>query len=84
MGVKQDMEELAELFKAVFKPARKPKKPASHSSCKLRTKVYRAHAANTSMASMGRFNYDGAYQLCFDDAAKLIEDFGSHGGSGYE
>ena len=81
MGVKQDMEELAELFKAVFEPRRKARKPISHKSCRYRTKTYKVRLDGSEAAES---IYTGDSGLSFEGATRCIEDFNSYGGSGYE
>ena len=78
MGVKQDMEELAELFKAVFEPRRKARKPISHKSCRYRTKTYKACLDRSEISES---LYTGR---SVENVIRCIEDFGSYGGSGYE
>jgi len=74
VGVKQDMEELAELFKAVFEPRRKVRKPMSHKSCRYRTKTYKVSLDGSGVAES---IYTGDGGLSLEGAIRCIEDFGS-------
>ena len=78
MGVKQDMEELAELFKAVFEPRKRDRKAASHPGRKYRVKTYKACLDRSEISES---LYTGR---SVENVIRCIEDFGSYGGSGYE
>jgi hypothetical protein len=78
VGVQQDMKELTELFKAVFEPRKRDRKPARHPGCKYRVKTYKACLDRVGVAES---IYTGE---SVENAIRCIEDFGSYGGSGYE
>lgn len=78
MSVKQDMEELAELFKAVFEPRKRDKKGSRYPGRKYRVKTYKACLDKSEISES---LYTGR---SVENVIRCIEDFGSYGGSGYE
>ena len=78
MGVQQDMEELTELFKAVFEPRKRDRKAARHPGRKYRVKTYKA-CLDSAGISEGVYTGEPV-----ENVIRCIEDFGSYGGSGYE